>query len=218
MPAPAIRLHDGWWVPTLCSGPGKFLRRAQAIPYALRFWEGPRRLALQAGAHIGVWPSVLAQHFARVTCWEPGPDNWACLQRNLADTPAVTCQYGALGATRGTVDVSIQPHSTGGHHVALTRSHPYVTVPLYTIDGQCFDEVDAIFLDTEGFEIPILEGAAQTIAVCRPLLVLENNGCSRKYGHDLSALPWYLAERHRYREVGTVGEDAIFVLAPEERL
>lgn len=186
------------------------MRRSQVIPYALQHWHGSRRRVIQAGAHIGVWPRMLAQYFEVVVCVEPEPENYACLVRNINGASRITGLHGALGEHVGTVDLNVQPHGSGGHHVATRLDRPYVTVPQYAIDGWEYADVDAVFIDAEGYEVPILQGAWQTIACSRPLLVLENNGCSQKYGRTQDVLGMVLSA-HGYVEVGTYGEDVIYL-------
>jgi FkbM family methyltransferase len=207
---------DGWWCPDILSGPGKYVKRAAVIAYALQHWSGPRRRVIQAGAHIGIWPRMLAQYFTVVVCVEPEPENYACLVRNIHGSSRITGLHGALGEATGTVDLNVQPHSTGGHHVATRLDRPYVTVPQYAIDDWEYDDVSAVFLDVEGFEIPALMGAAATIERCQPLLVLEDNSCAQRYGHEPGALGAYLAQRFGYEAVGRYGEDVIYLPATRE--
>ena len=203
---------DGWWCPDILSGPGKFIRRSEVIGYALRFWHGPKRRVIQAGAHIGIWSRMLAQYFETVTCVEPAPENWECLVLNTRDTSKITRYYGMLGPCRSTGFVNIQPHGSGGHHVMTRADRPHVPVTVHTIDGWGYDDVDSIFLDIEGVELAALQGARETLQRCKPLLVCEDNGCSRKYGVETGAVGAWLAQEFGYRQVGTHGEDVIFVI------
>ena len=202
---------SGWWCPDILSGPGKFLRRSEVIGHALRFWPGPKRRVIQAGAHVGIWPRMLAQYFEQVVCFEPEPANWACLMQNMTGSPRISCLYAALGPQQGAVELNVQPHSTGGHHVATRLDRPHVSVSVRTIDQYAWQDVDAIFLDIEGYELPTLLGARETLRRCLPLLVLEDNNCSRKYGIELGAVGQWLGEQFGYAEVGQYGEDRIYV-------
>lgn len=205
-----MKYIDGWWCPPVLSGPGKYLRRAGVIDYALTFWQGPRQRAIQAGAHIGTFPRQLAESFTAVTCIEAEPANYACLVRNVQRSPRITPVFGALGATPGTMALNVQPHSSAGHHIAVRPDLPAIVVPVCTIDGFGYDDVNAIALDIEGYELFALQGAAATLARCHPLLVVEVNGCSHKYGYEAEALVAYLAT-YGYYQVAAYGEDRVFV-------
>ena len=203
---------DGWLCPDILSGPGKFIKRAAVIPYALLSWHGPRRRAIQAGAHIGTFPRMLAQYFQTVTCVEPEPANWECLRYNIACTSRIHAWHGMLGDQGLPVaPLNVQPHGTGGHHATTRFDRDYVLVPQYAIDEWGYDDVDAIFLDTEGYELPVLHGAAQTLGRCHPLVVVEDNGCSQKYGIASGTVGQWLIQTFGYCEVGQYGEDRIFM-------
>jgi hypothetical protein len=72
-----------------------------------------------------------------------------------------------------------------------------------TIDGimrkRNLQWCDAIFLDVEGYELRAIQGAAETIKRFRPVLVLEENICCRRYGFDQGDLGAYLARHFGYR-------------------
>lgn len=206
-----MHVIDGWYCPDILSGPGKFLRRAQVISHALQRWSGPRRRAIQAGAHIGTFPHRLAQYFSAVTCVEPAPDNWDCLVMNTRYVVNIMRYSGILGAARGMAAINVQPHGTGGHHVMTREDRPHVPVMVHTIDGFGYTDVDAVFLDIEGFELFALQGAIETLAQCRPLLVIEDNGCSKKYGVQPGAVGPWLSQTLDYTLVSTYGEDSLFV-------
>ena len=206
-----MRLIDGWWVPDICSGPGKYIRRSAVIDYALGFWHGPRRCVVQASAHVGTFARRLVQHFEQVVCVEPAPENWECLVLNTQHTPRIARYYGILGAMKGVAAVNIQPHGSAGHHVMTREDRPHVAVTVHTIDTLGYDDVDALFLDLEGFELLALQGAMQTLGKYHPLIVAEDNGCSQKYGILLGAIGAWLGKECGYRLVGTHCEDSIFV-------
>ena len=44
-----------------------------------------RRVALDVGAHVGIWTRHLAEEFDTVWAMEPNPENFDCLTRNTDD-------------------------------------------------------------------------------------------------------------------------------------
>jgi len=48
-------------------------------------------------------------------------------------------------------------------------------VPLGKLDDFQLERVDFIKIDVEGFESKVLEGAAETIERCRPIMYIEND-------------------------------------------
>ena len=190
------------------SGPGSYITRSKVIDIALPHING-RKLVLQAGGHLGVWPKKLAEHFERVLTVEPEPRNVECLRANTEGL-AVEIFVGVLGSNSGIAKVNNRETSTGSHHIATRMDVPWIEVPMFTIDQLCEGrKVDAIFLDVEGYELNALRGATRILAD-RPTMVIEQNACAKKFdGAD------GLAEKFLYglgyRRVATFDEDVILV-------
>ncbi len=56
---------------------------------------------------------------------------------------------------------------------AIDYSKPTSTVKTITIDGLGLDRLDLLKIDVEGMEAEALQGAAETIARCKPILFVE---------------------------------------------
>jgi hypothetical protein len=52
------------------------------------------------------------------------------------------------------------------------------------LDDFAFDEVDFIKVDVEGFELQVLEGARETLARCRPIVIVEQKDFAGRYGGE----------------------------------
>jgi hypothetical protein len=50
-----------------------------------------------------------------------------------------------------------------------------------------FENVDFIKIDVEGYELPVVKGAVETITACKPNMVIEQKGNDRFYGQDRAA-------------------------------
>ena len=50
------------------------------------------------------------------------------------------------------------------------------------LDSYNFDSVDIIKIDAEGYEIPVLEGARNTIIKNKPWIQIEGNKSGERYG------------------------------------
>jgi FkbM family methyltransferase len=209
-----LKLHEpsGWWVPDFFpSGPGSYLGRSKSIEYALSLIPIQHRTVIQAGGHIGIWPKKLAQFFKQVVTFEPVPSNWECLAKNMEGT-SVELHCLALGAKTGVEHINHRVTSSGGHHIATHMNKPHIQVDMVRLDDiarKHIGTVDALFLDIEGYEIEALKGAKDMLLSDHPLLVLENNGCSKKFGYGAKALHDYL-KPFGYQEIGAHGEDLVF--------
>jgi FkbM family methyltransferase len=166
-----------------------------------------RDLVIQAGARVGLWPYTLAEHFNRVIAYEPETRNEECARANTVSLPNVEIRKAALGKAPDRMMVEFSDYQSGSHQIVVSAGDEWCEV--VTIDG-LNESPDAIFLDIEGFELFALEGAAQTLKRCRPLLVLEENDARKKYGIDRGRLAAFL-KPYGYAAVDRVGKDWLFV-------
>jgi FkbM family methyltransferase len=191
------------WCPDLESDYSKYVARADAlVPSVQRAKKF--RVAVQAGGHIGVVPRLLSRLFRTLYTFEPERENFACLCRNTEDLPHVYAARGVLGNAHGTVGLGINSKSTGGHNVQ-GKGH----VPTYRIDDLALKHCDLIQLDVEGYEVPALWGAVNTIAEHLPLVIVEENKKIRGKGFDFGDAAKILVP-FGYRQVDAVGEDLVF--------
>lgn len=163
-----------------------------------------RVACIQAGAHVGMWPIRLADIFERVYAFEPDPHCFEAARHNLAGFKNVTLAQFALGAE--SVPGKMRRAPTAGSWRMDEAGD--VDVKVLAIDACQIENVGAIFLDIEGFEIEALRGAARTIKHSRPVLHVEMQA-----RHE-AALMAHMASI-RYRLVHRVCGDAVFT--PEKR-
>jgi FkbM family methyltransferase len=142
-------------------------------------------VALDIGANLG-WYSVLLDRLsepgARVFAFEPDPQSFELLGRNLARNAAarVSALNVALGAQPGTALLHRYKSSNNGRHTLLdgATSGGTVTVPVTTLEAfwqaQALGERTIRFMkvDVEGFEYFVLRGAGALIRRCA-CIVLE---------------------------------------------
>lgn len=177
-----------------------------------------RRACVQAGGNVGLWPQILAGQFEWVYTFEPEPHNYTCMVENV---------------TAKNVSMSPQPLSRRVERIAIGFEDPTNCGSCYsyhddeglmstTIDTLDLDVCDLIWLDVEGWEVPVLEGAAETIERCLPVVVAEDKGLHARYDTDgnvvckpkcdpsSNVVAEYM-ELYGYTCVGKVGRDAICV-------
>lgn len=202
-----MKTVDGWLCPDLLSGPGNYLGRCAHLEVALERLKH-RRVAIQAGGHIGTVPDYLAARFQRVYTFEPDPENHAALVANMhARHPqTVWTARGVLGQKRRPVALRTSTRSTGQHRVQPGEAG---AIPTYRIDDLALDQVDGIFLDVEGFEIPALQGAAETLKRCRPIVMAEENKRAVDQGFRIGDLARVLATMG-YQRVAAIADDLVF--------
>lgn len=138
----------------------------KALPHVRR-----RGIAVDGGAHVGLWSARLAQHFQWVFAFEPVPENFACLQRNVPQN--VVTVNAALGECEGMASFVMEKYSVSHHIHRGETDKQLFTAAVTHIDEFELNEVGFLKLDVEGCELAALAGAAKTIARHRPLLHIE---------------------------------------------
>lgn len=136
-----------------------------------------RNVAVQAGGNFGVWPKYLSEIFKTVYTFEPDALNFSCLCRNIGDVQNIIKFQAALGDGAGGVDLHRREENAGAHYIDGVGP-----IPILKIDALALTACDLIVLDIEGFELPALRGAIETIKKCHPVIHIEDKGMSEKYG------------------------------------
>ncbi len=168
-----------------------------------------RRTVVQAGGNIGAWPVWLASNFIEVITFEPEPTNFMCLTRNVAPYHNIAPHRVGLSDRDGSQSLSVQK-SIGSHHLVDEPGETSVA----RLDRYNIEHLDLLVLDIEGWEYEALVGAQDTIARCRPVVMLEDRGHGVKKGTG-STFDDVLAQLPDYEIVHRVRHDVILV--PLER-
>lgn len=170
-------------------------------------------VAIDGGAHVGTWSVALAARFKRVWAFEPVPQVFECLIRNVFNKRLVNGEvvlvFGALGgATDCGMPVEL-PGASLGNYFAAYKAGPIPSFPLDRLGLA----PDFIKLDLEGSECWALEGMRETLARCKPVVLVEwkpykmgLNGGTAERAHEL------LTECG-LTHAETVGQDRIYVPA-----
>ena len=156
---------------------------------------------IDVGAHVGNHTVHLAKSGATVVAFEPHPDSFTFLTRNVDRNGLAAkvelCQVG-LGARPGTGSVSIpDPGNTGSATVATGAG----SVRIVTLDELGLSP-DAIKIDAEGSETDVLAGALGTLRRSLPAVICEVHAGTidpilrplgyRRLGTSLAASPTFL--------------------------
>jgi FkbM family methyltransferase len=172
---------------------------------------GRRGTVVQAGGHVGIWPKELAKHFARVVTFEADPLNYEALMRNCIDASPVVAYNNALGDKPGYAGIAVDGfQNSSGRYLAQGEA-----VAIVTIDSLNLAACDAICLDVEGYEKRALEGAADTIRKFRPVITIEDNGLSTRYGVAHGETPDWICETFGYRVAERYRMDILLI--PKEQ-
>lgn len=140
---------------------------------------------LDVGANIGCTALLFSQHARQVVCFEPSPTTFGLLRKNLdaAGAANVVAANVGLGKSGGCFELTFSRDNRSGGFVSNLTSaaagHQVEQIRIVAGDaylrGAGIDQVDFVKIDVEGFERNVIEGLAQTLERCRPVVVLELN-------------------------------------------
>lgn len=133
---------------------------------------------VDVGANNGLYTHALAKRGALVEAFEPQPECAAVLQAYASRRRPqnVRVHSVALSATPGIGTLHLPPGSASSPSASL-RATPdneaALEVHLQPLDAFEFYDLKFVKIDVEGAELDVLQGAAETLQRCRPLLFVE---------------------------------------------
>lgn len=146
----------------------------------------PQTVVLDVGASVGLWTVQLARiaasHHARVWAFEPNPANTPWIRRNVdlnGLSGTVTIREMGLGDKAESSTLVSAEYGVGNGAVALkdkegTKKFPRIPITLGRLDDIDLPApVSFIKIDTEGYEVAFLRGAAELIERDRPVIFGE---------------------------------------------
>lgn len=190
-------------------------RDLENLDAALRLFS-ERRVAVQAGGNVGIFPKRLAEEFTRVLTFEPDRTLYKALTVN-APEENIEAHCLGLGDTPRRVGLSGARRDTSGRaaHEGLTHVVDGDDVRLVTLDSFALPHCDLLYLDVEGYELFAMQGAEETIQRCRPVVGVEINRNAGYYGIHPESVRGFLTSRG-YVQALVRNSDEVFV--PQEKL
>jgi FkbM family methyltransferase len=136
-----------------------------------------RRVAVDIGAHVGLWSMILCDHFSSVVAFEPVFTD--CFFRNLEEKTNVILHKVALSDCIGSAEMDIVDYNSGATHVARTSTGEGEDIAMRPLDTYRLEEVDLVKIDVEGWEYQVLCGASETMLRCKPVVIFEQKGLDK---------------------------------------
>ena len=151
-------------------------------PFIEKF-RGSGDLFVDVGAHLGTWTLRMLPVFRRVVAFEPHPVTFEALQSATAPHNHVEVLKFAVGRDNGRADLWLYDrpgHSSVCGHPTFEelKRTPTGVIP---VEVRALDKVllpgrlSLLKVDTEGYEVDVLEGARMVIARYRPSLCIETH-------------------------------------------
>ena len=152
---------------------------------ALKFCRS-RAVAVDVGAHVGLWSYYLAREFDVVHAFEPVAEHRACFAKNITAANVVLYDC-ALGDHERSVAIHTSEGSSGDSWVKGDGD-----IPMRRLDDFALN-VSFIKLDCEGGELHALKGAEETLKRCHPCVIVEQKpGKAQQFGLEETAAVDYL--------------------------
>lgn len=126
------------------------------------------RTCLDIGAYIGDHTIAYAKWFELVIAFEPNPEAFECLQRNVPNGNVINAPLAVGQRTSGKMDIISD--NPGASSIAEGEGIRF-------IEPFGIDEVDYIKIDVEGMEPEVLRACEHIIKECRPQMLIEQRRC-----------------------------------------
>ena len=131
------------------AGNGQQAQRDAALQY-IKQW----RVCLDIGSNIGQWTRPLSKKFESVVCFEPNPNFRECFEKNIQEKNVLLWPYG----------LSDKEHKAKQDFNSTVLHEEDGDIDCRTLDSFGLTNVDFVKIDVDGFEIPLLNGARETLS------------------------------------------------------
>ena len=133
-------------------------QRAAALRHVKQFGT-----CLDIGSNVGMWTRELAGRFENVYCFEPNPNFRECFAKNITEDNVELFAYG----------LSDRQHLAKQEFNSTTLTEGNGGIQCRTLDSFGLTDIDFVKIDVDGFEIPLLNGARETLAQNTPVINIE---------------------------------------------
>ena len=140
------------------AGNGQQVQRNNALKYVNQW-----RVCLDIGSNIGQWTRPLAERFQSVVCFEPNPNFRECFEKNIQEKNVLLWPYG----------LSNKAHTAKQDFNSTVLQQEDGDIECRTLDSFGLTNVDFVKIDVDGFEVPLLNGAMETLTKNNPVINIE---------------------------------------------
>jgi len=140
------------------AGNGQQAQRDASLKY-VKQW----RVCLDIGSNIGQWTRPLAKRFESVVCFEPNPNFRQCFEKNIQEKNVLLWPYG----------LSDKEHKAKQDFNSTVLHEEDGDIDCRRLDSFGLTNVDFVKIDVDGFEVPLLNGARETLTKNDPVINIE---------------------------------------------
>lgn len=140
------------------AGGGQRAQRDSALNHVKKW-----RVCLDIGSNIGQWTRPLSKKFESVVCFEPNPNFRECFVKNITEANVILWPYG----------LSDKEHKAKQDFNSTQLQNADGDIDCRTLDSFGLTNVDFVKIDVDGFEVPLLNGAKETLSRNNPVINIE---------------------------------------------
>ena len=140
------------------AGGGQQAQRNRALNHVNKW-----RVCLDIGSNIGQWTRPLSKKFESVVCFEPNPNFRECFVKNITEANVILWPYG----------LSDKEHKAKQDFNSTQLQNAHGNIDCRTLDSFGLTNVDFVKIDVDGFEVPLLNGAQETLSRNNPVINIE---------------------------------------------
>jgi len=175
------------------AGNGQQLQRDSALKH-VKQW----RVCLDIGSNIGQWTRPLAKRFQSVVCFEPNPNFRECFKKNIQEENVLLWPYG----------LSNKEHKAKQDFNSTVLRQEDGDIDCRTLDSFGLTNVDFVKIDVDGFEIPLLNGARETLSKNNPVINIEMKESKRS---NIVARSRQILENYGYKFHSRTKSDEVWL-------
>ena len=175
------------------AGNGQQLQRDAALKY-VKQW----RVCLDIGSNIGQWTRPLAKRFESVVCFEPNPNFRECFEKNIQEKNVLLWPYG----------LSNKEHKAKQDFNSTVLQQEDGDIECRTLDSFGLTNVDFVKIDVDGFEIPLLTGAIETLTKNNAVINIEMKESKRS---DIVSRSKQILENYGYKFHSRTKSDEVWL-------
>ena len=139
------------------------------------------RTVIDCGGCLGHWTMFWHDKVKQIELFEPNKSTLTELKQNIQNLKNINIHEYALGDRPGMVSMDYVKDDHIGTY-AITEHKGDIEIK--TLDSFNFTDVDIMKIDVEGYEVPLLLGAKETILNNRPWIQIEANETGKRYGRQ----------------------------------
>jgi len=173
----------------------------------------PHMTFVDVGAHVGYYTLLAAKRVAQVYAFEPDPESFELLARNINVNGYTNVKgfHAAVTDKMGRATLQVDSEAWGNSLCSENVANPVQQLDVETVSldelfasGSLGDHIHLVKVDVQGAEELVLNGARKILTECRPIILMEvephrlrNMGTEpshllesleRNYGYELRAI------------------------------